>query len=167
MGLKEGYWSILRGTFGASDSTTDAAGDTISLETDIKRGYRSYAYWEKNAADSLAADTTSAQGFFYAYTKCRVLAAYIIPLDTLTAHDTNYATITIEKDGGDDVASQTTKITGGSGNWTANAEEALTLNTTPANVLVAAGQVLTVKIEKAAAGVIVPACKLVVVVEEM
>jgi len=73
----------------------------------------------------------------------------------VTAHDTNYATFTVAKRTGSGsastIASQTTKITGGSGNVTAFVPVTLTL--TDANVVLAAGDVLTIAIAKASSGV--------------
>jgi hypothetical protein len=127
---------------------------------------------KKPAADSMAADTTAytAADAICVYRPFRVLGAKIYPQGTVTAHDTNYATINLVKgDGaaGAEVvaASQTTKITGGSGNWAAGVPEALTVSSTAANTRFAAGTVLGFSIAKAASGVAVPICTITVEVE--
>ena len=101
----------------------------------------------------------------------RVLGAYIQPQSTLTAHDTNYATVNVVTGDGAAgaavvAASVTTKITGGSGNWAAGATEALALTATQADQRYAAGAVLSFNIAKAASGVAVPICTITVDVEE-
>lgn len=126
----------------------------------------------KPAADSMAADTT-------AYTAAdavrmqragRILGAWIYPQSTLTAHDTNYATVNVVKGDGAAgaetvMASQTTKITGGSGNWAAGVPEALTVSSTLANTRIAKGEVLSFSIAKASSGVAVPICAITVEIE--
>lgn len=120
------------------------------------------ACWDKDAADSLAADTTSAVYFFRAARALTISAMNILPNGSLTGHNTNYATITasVEDGAGGAVGtagSQTTKTTGGSGSWTAGTPVALTLG---ASVNLSAGQVLKVAIGKTAAGVVVPPFRL-------
>lgn len=115
----------------------------------------------KTAADSGASDATSL-GMLVADRPLKLLKAEYIPWSTLTAHDTNYATIAL-KVGSTSLASQTTKITGGSGNFVLNTPVALALGTT---VTLAAGDVLLFTIAKAASGVVVPAGKCQIVVCE-
>lgn len=126
-------------------------------------GISSGAAWDKAAADAQASDTT-AHYFFRADTARTIKAAWFIPDASLTASDTNYATLTaaIEDGAGGAVgtaASRTTKTTGGSGsgNWTAGVPVALTLG---AAVSLTAGQVAKFSIAKTAAGVVVPAGRL-------
>lgn len=114
------------------------------------------AFLTKAADDSLAADTLAV--FFFRAKEARTItAARYIPNSTLTAHDTNYATLTVSVEDGaggavGTAASKTTKITGGSGNWAAGVPVDLALG---AAVTLAAGQVLKFAITKAAAGVVV------------
>jgi len=127
----------------------------------------------KPDADAMAADAT-------AYTAAdqvrmrsagRVLGAYIQPTATLTAHDTNYATVSVEKGDGAGgagvvMASKTTKITGGTNDWAAGRTEALALSATLANFHFVAGAVIGFSIAKAAAGVVVGVCSICVDIEE-
>lgn len=127
----------------------------------------------KPAADAMAADTTAYTAAMQRAIKkpIRVLGATIQPQSTLTAHDTNYATVKVVKGdgaGGAEVicASVTTQITGGSGNWTAGASEALTLSATEDNTRIPSGGVLGFSIAKAGTGVVVPICTITVFYEE-
>lgn len=106
----------------------------------------------KTAVDG-AANTATSLAIFVADRPLKLLAARYIPHDTLTAHDTNYATIAL-KVSSTSLASQTTKITGGSGNFVSNAPVNLTLGTT---VTMAVGDVLLFSIAKSGSGVAVPA----------
>jgi hypothetical protein len=88
----------------------------------------------------------------------RFIEAYMCSPIAVTAHDTNYATISVAKRlstgaSATALASQTTKITGGSGNLTAFAPAALTNTATTADLEIAAASVITVAIAKAASGV--------------
>lgn len=127
---------------------------------------------KKPAADAMATDTTAytAAEQIYVTRAFRVLGAWIQPLSTLTAHDTNYATVQVVKGDGAAgaeavAASVTTKITGGSGNWVAGATEAMTVSSTAANTRFARGTVLSFSIAKASSGVAVPICEITVEVE--
>lgn len=126
----------------------------------------------KPSADAMAADTTAytAADQEYMPYAARILGAYIQPQATLTAHDTNYATVNVVKGdnaGGAEtvMASQTTKITGGSGNWAAGVKQALTVSSTVANTRIAKGQVLGFSIAKASSGVVVPIHSITVILE--
>lgn len=157
---------------GNLEASRNASYDSTSKEAARNLIRRTYVL-RKPAADSMAADTT-------AYTAAdqirmpragRVLGAYIQPASTLTAHDTTYATINVVTGDGAAgaavvAASQTTKITGGSGNFAAGATEALTVSATLADTRFVAGAVLSFNIAKASTGVVVPACTISVDVEE-
>ncbi len=86
-------------------------------------------------------------------------AVYFTPHAALTANDTDYATLSLVYDAGPGtdvvVATRTTQITGGSGDWVADTPVALTI--TAANAVVPAGKNLMFKITKAGSGVAVPA----------
>lgn len=121
----------------------------------------------KDTADAMAS-TASTLGVMYFDVAANVIDVRFVPDAALTANDTNYATLTAQKrDGaggaGSTIGSQTTKITGGSGNWTAHVPVALTPS---APVAMAAGNVLTLDIAKTAAGVVVPAGYVEVIYEE-
>lgn len=88
---------------------------------------------------------------------CRLITAYMSAPIAVTANDTTYATVTVAKrtgaGGATTLASQTTKITGGSGNLAAFVPAALTNTATSANLAIAAGDVVTVAVAKASTGV--------------
>lgn len=95
----------------------------------------------------------------------RVDSAVFVPHAALTADDANYGTIALvynDGAGGADttVATLSTTITGGTGNWTAFVGEALTI--TAANAVVATGKQLAVKFTKTGTGVAIPAGSLIV-----
>lgn len=134
----------------------------------IRRAFKLY----KPAADSMATDTTAYTAADQTYMPAagRILGAWIQPQSTLTAHDTNYATVNVvsaDNAAGSAVvmASQTTKITGGSGNWAAGVKEALTVTSTEADRHFDKGDVLSFSIAKASSGVAVPICSITVYVE--
>ncbi len=113
-------------------------------------------------ADALASDATAETCVLRVKAASTLTKLYLVPDAALTAHNTNYATITVKKrDGaggaGSSVASITTEITGG-GHWTAFSK--LDLGTLTGAVL-AAGTVLTITVTKAAAGVAQPSRLLV------
>lgn len=125
----------------------------------------------KPAADAMAADTT-------AYTAAdavrmqragRILGAWIYPQSTLTAHDTNYATVKVVKGdgaaGAETIMASVATTTTGSGNWAAGVPEALTVSSTVANTRIAKGEVLGFSIAKASSGVVVPICSITVEIE--
>lgn len=100
----------------------------------------------------------------------KVLRVYYVPAAGVTAHDSNYATITVSKytaagASKTTVATITTQTTGGggSGDWTALVPMEITLSSTLANRIVEPKATLTYEIAKASSGVQLPAGKLVVV----
>ncbi len=113
----------------------------------------------------VAADGAAGTDYTYALMKVpfdvEIVEVTICPDGTLTANDTNYATISLNKSDGaagsaTAVASQTTKITGGSGNWAARTF--VDVPVTAANKNVDDGQMLEIESVKAASGVAVPIC---------
>lgn len=122
----------------------------------------------KTAADGSASTTTSEVPLGMARRQSKVLAAYFIPASTLTADDTNYATLTISKraaGGGSKttVASASTTTTG-TGNFVAWVPVPLTVVT--ADATVTALSQLSFEISKPGTGVVVPIGKLVVYVSD-
>ena len=119
----------------------------------------------KTAADGSASTATSEVPLGMARRASKVVAAYFIPASTLTADDSNYATLTISKraaGGGSKttVASVSTTITGGSGNFVAWVPVPLTV--VAADASVTALSQLSFEITKPGTGVVVPIGKLVV-----
>lgn len=118
----------------------------------------------KTAADGSASTATSEVPLGMARRASKVVAAYYIPASTLTADDTNHATLTISKraaDGGSKttVASVSTTTTG-SGNFVAWVPVPLTV--VAADASVTALSQLSFEITKPGSGVVVPIGKLVV-----
>ena len=114
----------------------------------------------KEPAEGTAATEASTQ-FFRALHALKIKRVTIQPQDALTANDTNYKTVAVKKADGAAgsetvVASQTTKITGGSGDWVDKTQFALALSATLANLELAAGEVLILDIAAAASGVATP-----------
>lgn len=90
----------------------------------------------------------------------------VIPSAAVTASDSVYATLTLSYDDGaggskTTVAVQTTKITGGSGDWVAEVGVPITI--TAANALVPSGKQLTMSKAFASTGTVIPAGSLVIV----
>lgn len=116
------------------------------------------ALWQKAAADGAAGTATAESPIPRAPIACRVVSAQFVPGAALTAHDTTYATFTLRKRNGAGgaavvLATVTTKITGGSGDWTAFIPVDFGTITSPD--LLATDE-LTVEITKASTGVVVP-----------
>lgn len=112
--------------------------------------------WEKQAADGAAGNATSEMPMGRLEGSIPIgHVFYLVPGAALTANDTNYATITIYKrtagGGSTAIAQITTKITGGSGNWTAFLPIALTTT-----IAAAEGDSISFDIAKAGTGVVVP-----------
>ena len=131
---------------------------------DFRRGWI-VTTWLKAAADGAAGDATADTYFFRLPVKAEQAVVHFLPNNTLTAHDTNFATLNLKEGDGAGgalvtVASRNTKTTaaGGSGDWVAGVPVSLTISDTE----LAAGSVLAIAITKAAAGVVVPQGELVV-----
>lgn len=143
----------------------DGSTGKVTAAVGLVGGTVQLAQWDKEAADGAAANTLAEHSIFRAPANLIVKSAKYIPDAALTANDATYATITVQRRNADGsgavtVASETTKVTGGSGNWSAFVAVSLAL--TAANLKLAAGQILTVEILKASTGVVVPAGQLVI-----
>lgn len=97
----------------------------------------------------------------------KILRAYYVPAAGVTAHDTDYATITVSKytaaGASKTTLAQLTTVTA-NGDWTALVPKEITLTATLANRILEPGAAITYEIAKAASGVQLPAGKVVVVV---
>lgn len=143
---------------------TDVATTNKKVDLQVYEGVddRQLPY-KKDSADGAANTATAEHMIGRTPNAATVESVHYCPDAALTAHDTDYATLTLWKrasGGGSQVkvAEQTTKITGGSGNWTQYA---------PVNIPVVAGALvagdgLLFQIAKAGAGVVVPAGTLIV-----
>ena len=91
----------------------------------------------------------------------------LVPQGTLTAHDDNYSTVSICSGAAAAatvtvLASVTTKITGGTGDWAVGIPEAIAVDDTD---VFAAGEQLLIRSAKAGTGVAVPLCCVAIEVE--
>jgi hypothetical protein len=123
-------------------------------EAEVKKlHYRTYSVLVADAATAGTAVTETV--IATVPVASRVVAVKVATPIGVTAHDTNYATFTVSKrtagGGATSIASQTTKITGGSGNLTAFSP--LSITPTASAVDLAANDSLTIAIPKAASGV--------------
>jgi hypothetical protein len=155
--LAGGAASTLTADFSLSFEITKAAGGVA-----IPSGTLTVEY---DANVTAAGVATAETAIGRAQVASTVSAVHYVPTDALTAHDTNYATLTLYQraagGGSQTKVAEALTTTGDTGNWTAFAPVALTLEASPADSL-DAGQPLTVAIAKAAAGVVVPDGTLVV-----
>jgi len=130
--------------------------------------YGSLTFNVVRAVDGAAGTTTAEVAVGVSPQAGKLVKAYYVAAAGLTAHDTNYATITVSRytaAGGSKttIASITTQITGGSGNWTAFVPVPLTL---AADNAIPAGALITYEVAKAASGVALPAGSLVLVTSD-
>lgn len=143
------------GTAAAGNATTAARGNHVHPPS---------AQCIRFAADGSAGATTAETVVAEVKAASTVAKLYLVGNDALTADDTNYATITVKvRDGAggaaSTVASKTTKITGGSGDWTAFSKIDMG---SLSNAVLAAGSVLTATVAKSGTGVQLPGWALVV-----
>lgn len=91
-----------------------------------------------------------------------VTAVTVIPFAALTADDTNYKTVALNRrvaaGSATVIASVTTKITGGTGNWVALTPITLTLSSTAADLVVPTLGDLSLHLVHSGSGVAVPVC---------
>jgi len=130
-------------------------------ETDVDYVLRYRTTRVERAADALAADT-SVHYLMTGIKAGRLTSASVLPEAALTAHDTNYATLSIcpyTLATGVVAAAYdafTTMITGGTGDWVAGVAEPFTI--APATDVFAVTQGIALTVAKAGAGVVVPRC---------
>lgn len=158
----EGLTAASLGATAATQPGTASAG-AGSTASKIDHVHPPAAQSVRFAADALAADEIAETVALRVKAASTLTKLYIIPDDALTADDTNYKTITVAKrDGaggaGATVASVTTKITGGTGDWAAFTKIDMGALT---GAVLAAGSILTVETAKTASGVALPGWTLV------
>ncbi len=110
-----------------------------------------------------AAGTDTVYASFKAPYRCQVIEAIICPTAALTAADATANTYTLGKSDGaggsiTTIASVVTNVAGGS--WVADTFKAMTLSATAANLLIADGQLVTLKKTHASTGTVNPASTL-------
>jgi hypothetical protein len=134
---------------------TDPVADAQDVFTDL--------VWNLPIVLDAAAGTDYVYASFKAPFRFRVLEAVICPGAALTAADATANTLTLAKaDGAGGAATTVASIVTNlaSGNWVADTFKAMTLSATAANVLVADGQLVTLKKTHAGAGTVTPASTL-------
>lgn len=132
--------------------------------------FGSLTYSVSRAQDAAASTTTAETVVGCSVQQGKLVRAYYVPAASLTASDTNYATITISRytaAGGSKttIASVTTMTTasGGSGNWTAFVPVPIPL---ASDAALQAPATITYEVAKAGSGVQLPAGSLVLVASD-
>lgn len=151
--------SILEGHGGDAVGPTGVAG--VGGDQVLKNLIDFERTFTKAAADAMASDTTANTIIWcnpYPFS-VQLVSARAVGQAGLTAHDTNFATITLKTDDGaagtpNVAVTWATTLTGGTGTWTAAIAKTGAL--TVANLTLVAGGCLHFNIAKAAAGVVVP-----------
>lgn len=121
-----------------------------------------YVKYQHAAPDAAAGDTFNKNIFQNTLgVSLRLEEATYIPDAALTSSDTVYLTLTVLKGVAGTVttaqAALDTRVTAGTGNWVADTPEALTLNATAANRVVADQEIVCVAKTIASTGTILPA----------
>jgi hypothetical protein len=116
--------------------------------------------YSPKVVDAAAGTVTAVSPIYYHVGPNKtVTGVTIVPGAALTASDTVYATITVSKRssaGGAAVTIASIVTNVASGNWTAAVAKALTLSTTPADLVLTNGDMIQFDIAKASTGTIVP-----------
>lgn len=152
--------TIMKGQYAAHASPSSGVLPVINA-ADWDQRRKKYCSFVKPIADA-AAGTAYEWPFFsnLGSASLQVTAVRIVPFAALTAHDTNYKTVSLFRRlaaaAAVSVAAVTTKITGGTGDWVALTPIAVTLSATAANTIVAPGEDLSLSLVHAASGVAVP-----------
>jgi hypothetical protein len=115
----------------------------------------------RHATDAAANTNTTAKHFFDndSGRTYQIQSVRVMPDATLTAHSSNYLTITVEKEDGAAGGKVTVATLAASiSNWAVGVAVPLTNSSTPANLIVDDDAVLSYKIVKSGTGVACPAC---------
>ncbi|HEY0645517.1 MAG TPA: hypothetical protein VGD39_19025 [Nocardioides sp.] len=99
---------------------------------------------------------------FRAQFDCQVTAAALVPSAAITADGTNFATYTLTRHTAGASAATVATRAWSATNSVALTEESMTLSGTAANLLLTAGDTLSIVKTVAASGLLIPACLLVV-----
>lgn len=157
----EGLTAASLGSTAATQPGTASAG-AGSTASKIDHVHPPAAISVRFAADALAADEIAETVALRVKAASTLTKLYIVPDDALTADNTNFKTITVQKRDGaggaaSTVAEVTTEITG-TGDWTAFTKVDMGSLT---GAVLAAGSILTVETAKTASGVALPGWTLV------
>lgn len=158
--------TILAGEYSAHATAGGLVPPSISA-ADWGQSLKKYVHFLKPIADASANATYEWPMFHNSWTSTlTVTNVTVIPFAALTAHDTNYKTVALKRrvaaGTATTIASVTTKITGGTGDWVALTPITLTLSSTAADLVVPTLGDLSLSLVHASAGVIVPVCSVTV-----
>jgi hypothetical protein len=152
------------------DIVLAADGSGSGLDADLLDGRTAGAFevnglanevqWFKDSADTLPTTTTSERVVITAPENVTITDVFVEPASSLTASDTNFATILLSRrdaTGSNEVTvvSATTRTAGSGGTGTWNAFETVSLGAL-SNTSLAEGQKLTIELTKTGLGVVVP-----------
>ena len=138
----------------------------VVTEANWDQCFKKSVSFVKPIADA-AAGTTYEWPFFFnsGASTLTVTAVKIVPFAALTADNTNYKTVSLNRrlaaGSATVIASRATTITD-TGNWVALTPITLTLSTTAADLVVAAGETLSLHLVHTASGVAVPVMSITV-----
>lgn len=157
---------ILSGEYAAHETSGGLVPPSIS-EDDWAQARKKYISVIKPIADASANASYEWPLFHNPWSSSlTVTNVTLIPFAALTAHDTNYKTVALKRrvaaGTATTIASVTTKITGGTGNWVALTPITLTLSSTAADLVVPTLGDLSLSLVFTSGGVIVPVCTVVV-----
>lgn len=162
----DGIRTILAGEYAAHGTSGGLVPPSISA-ADWGQFRKKYVHFLKPIADAAAGSSYEWPMFHNPWSSTLTITnVTIIPFAALTAHDTNYKTVAVKRrvaaGAATTVASVTTKITGGTGDWVALTPITLTLSSTAADLVLPTLGDLTFALTHAASGVAVPVCSVTV-----
>lgn len=161
----ENITTIFKGLFASHATAASAVPPSITL-SDWDQAKKKYVNFVKPIADAAANATYEWPFFSNTGTHSLVVTAVkIVPFAALTADNTNYKTVALNRRANAGaatvIASRATTITD-TNDWVALTPITLTLSATAANLVVASGEDLSLHLVHTAAGVAVPVMSITV-----
>jgi hypothetical protein len=153
------FINVFKGLFNPQPQTTDDA--LIQNTLYWEEG------WQKAADDSMASDATTNFAFGFSRRAGTVVGAYYVTNAALTGHASNNATLTVSKYTAAGASITTVASLTTTASWTAKTAVALTLSTVAGALDLEALAPLSFAIAKNSSGVVVPAGRLVVLVQPL
>lgn len=161
----------LKDAGGALFSATSAADQTRVNQMVVRRTYQfpKLSTLGTHIADAMAADTTTEYTALQVPYAGKLVSVKFVSTGTATADASNNATVTLKKyaaagGAGVSIATYTSDVAGGS--IAAQTQKSMTLTSTAADLLIAAGDNITVAVAKTGTGVALPKFVVIVEVEE-
>jgi hypothetical protein len=153
---------IFKGMFAAHATASSAVPPAVSADDWAQLRKKNITFL-KPIADASAGATYEWPIFHNHWTSTLTITAVkLTPFAALTAHDTDYKTVALNRrvaaGAATVIASVTTKITGGTGNWVALTPFSLTLSSTAADLVVPTLGDLSLHLVHSGSGVAVPVC---------